>query len=168
MKIKKIKTLPTPHSLTCLHLPHLPHTSISLICHLPHLSSPSPSHLTPHASRLHHSLSHKASITPSHTHQPPSVDIYHQPPHFGLYMPASMATPHVGLHIYSIYPTTHTYSLSRLTASTPNESASAATSTCRPPHAVLLTRVDLFILTVIFSLFNFLITLSLFCILGFV
>ena len=119
MKIKKIKTLPTPHSLTCLHLPH---TSISLICHLPHLSSPSPSHLTPHASRLHHSLLHKASITPSHTHQPPSVDIYHQPPHFGLYMPmpASMATPHVGLHSKRICLCCHLH---------------MPTSPCRPPHA---------------------------------
>ena len=95
MKIKKIKTLPTPHSLTCLHLPHLPHTSISLICHLPHLSSSSfviSISFTPHAScltppslsltqSLHHSLSHTpASIS---RHLPPTSTLW--PLHAGLH-----------------------------------------------------------------------------------
>ena len=142
---------PSPSSPSHLHLPHLSSSSFVIsISFTPHASCLTPPSLSLTQS-LHHSLSHTpASIS---RHLPPTSTLW---------------PLHAGLHIYSIYPTTHTYSLSRLTASTPNESASAATSTCRPPHAVLLTRVDLFILTVTFSLFNFLITLSLFCILGFV
>ena len=132
MKIKKIKTLP---------LPYLPHFQLHALISL-----------TPPSLSLRDS--HKASITPSHTHQPPSVDICHRPPQL--------------LHI----PHSHTFTVM------PNSLHSTQICLCcrlhmpaftrRPPHAVLPTRLDLFILTVTTSLFNFLITLSLFCILGFV
>ena len=121
----------------------------------------------PHASRLHHS---------PHT-KPPSLPLTHTPASISRHLPpaSTLRLPYGGLHGYSTRRapqllhiphrgTAHTYSLSRLTASTPHESA----STCRPSHVVLPTQLDLFILTVTFSLFNFLITLSLFCILGFV
>ena len=136
---------PSPSSPSRLHLPHLSSSSFVIsISFTPHASCLTPPSLSLTQS-LHHSL--------SHTHQPPSVDICHRP-------------PHSSLHSYSTrWPP---YSLSRLTASTPHESAFAAASTCWPPHAVLPTRLELFILMVTFSLFNFLITLSLFCILGFV
>ena len=136
---------PSPSSPSHLHLPHLSSSSsvIFLICHL---------HLL-HTSRL---MPH-ASITLSYT-KPPSLPLTHTSLH--------QSTSTTNLH--TLASTCRPPWLLHTLASTPNESASAATSTCRPPHAVLLTRVDLFILTVTFSLFNFLITLSLFCILGFV
>ena len=112
----KLPSLPLTHtsihqstSATGLHTPASTATP-----HLPHLSHAS--RLTPPSLSLIDS--HKASIT--HSHTPASIS-RHLPP-------ASTCRRPQLLHI------PHTYSLSRLTASTPHKSASAAASTCRPPH----------------------------------
>ncbi|XP_030931030.1 uncharacterized protein LOC115956906 [Quercus lobata] len=99
------------------------------LTYLPHFQFHASISLTPHA-----------SITPSLTH----TSLHQSTSATGLHTPASTRRPPRLLHIPH-RGTAHTYSLSRLTASTPHESA----STCRPSHVVLPTQLDLFILTAV-------------------
>ena len=124
-----------------LPLPYLPHFHLhASISFMPHASITPLTH-----TNLHQSTSATGLHGYSTRRAPQLLHIPHSPHVFTV-------TPHS-------FHSTQIYLCCRLHMSA---------FTHRPPHAVPPTRLDLFILTMTFSLFNFLITLSLFCILGFV